>query len=434
MRMYDLINKKKNGEELTREEIDFMIKEYTADAIPDYQVSAMMMAIYFRGMNETETLYLTEAMAKSGNMINLSAIEGIKVDKHSTGGVGDKTSLALAPMVAACGIKVAKMSGRGLGHTGGTIDKLQSFPGFTTEITVDQFIQNVNQIGIAIMGQTNELAPADKKLYALRDVTATVDHMSLIASSIMSKKLAAGADVIVLDVKTGSGAFMKDEKDAVALAEEMYRIGNDAGRKTIALVTDMDQPLGNAVGNSLEVKEAIETLKGNGPADFVELCVALGVQMIIGGGLATDQMEAESKIRATITDGTALKRMADFIAAQGGDADFVYHPEKLPKAEIVEPIIAAECGYIEKIICDEVGLCSLVLGGGRVTKDSEIDLAVGIVLKKKVGDAVKEGEVLADIHGNDAEKVREVKERLLKAYKISSKETRTPVLIKKIIS
>lgn len=433
MRMYDLIQKKKNGGELSRVEIDFMIRDYTNEIIPDYQMSAMMMAIYFRGMNENETLYLTEAMAKSGKMLDLSSIKGIKADKHSTGGVGDKTSLALGPIAAACGIKVAKMSGRGLGHTGGTIDKLESFPGFTTEISIEEFIDNVNKVGIALMGQTNELAPADKSLYALRDVTATVDEMSLIASSIMSKKLAAGADAIVLDVKAGSGAFMKDEKDALALAEEMFRIGNNAGRKTIALVTDMDQPLGFAVGNALEVREAIETLKGRGPADFVELSIALGVKMIIAGGLTSDQAEAEEKIRKVIADGSALKKMADFIAAQGGDADYVYHPEKLPQAKIIEPVPAPESGYIEKIICDEVGHSSLILGGGRTTKDSRIDLAVGIMLTKKVGDYVEAGEVIANIHGNDDEKVNEAKKRLLKAYTISSKAVTPPILIKKII-
>jgi len=434
MRMIDLISKKRNGSELSRDEIEFMIRDYTADIIPDYQMSAMMMAIFFRGMNEAETLYLTEAMARSGDMLNLSGIEGIKVDKHSTGGVGDKTSLALAPMVAACGIKVAKMSGRGLGHTGGTIDKLESFPGFTTDICVDEFIRNVNEIGMAIMGQTSELAPADKKLYALRDVTATVDQMSLIASSIMSKKLAAGADAIVLDVKTGSGAFMKKEADALALAKEMFRIGNNAGRKTIALVTDMDQPLGFAVGNALEVKEAIETLKGNGPKDFVDLCVTLGAQMIIAGGLASDVEVAEEKIRAVISDGSALKMMADFVVAQGGDADYVYHPEKLPLASIIDPVLSVESGYVEKIICDEVGICSLILGGGRETKESVIDLAVGIVLVKKVGDRVEESEVLAYIHGNDGEKVAEAKERLLRAYTVSPECVEAPLMIKKVLT
>lgn len=289
MRMYDLIMKKRNGENLSSEEIEYMIREYTADHIPDYQMSAMMMAIYFQGMNAQETVALTMAMAHSGDMMNLSAIEGVKVDKHSTGGVGDKTSIALTPMVAACGVKIAKMSGRGLGHTGGTIDKLESFAGFTTGITEEHFIRQVNEIGVSIMGQTADIAPADKKLYALRDVTATVDNMSLIASSIMSKKLASGADAIVLDVKTGSGAFMKKEEDSFALAREMVTLGNMAGRKTVAVVSDMDQPLGRAVGNALEVEEAIATLRGEGPEDFMQLCMTLGSYMLVAGGAAADE-------------------------------------------------------------------------------------------------------------------------------------------------
>ncbi len=329
MRMYDLIMKKRNGGKLTKEEIGYMVQGFTAGEIPDYQMSAMMMAVYFMGMDEEETLHLTMAMAHSGDMLDLSGIQGIKVDKHSTGGVGDKTSLALAPMVAACGIKVAKMSGRGLGHTGGTIDKLESFPGFTTEIPEDRFMENVNRIGIAIMGQTADLAPADKKLYALRDVTATVDNMSLIASSIMSKKLASGADAIILDVKSGSGAFMKTEEKARALAEEMVKLGKNAGRRTAAVISDMDQPLGYAVGNALEVKEAIDTLNGNGPADFLELCLTLGSHMVVAGGMAKNTAEAEGKLRQVIADGSALGKLADFVEAQGGDREMVYHPERL---------------------------------------------------------------------------------------------------------
>lgn len=418
MRMYDLIMKKRNGGKLTKEEIYFMIEGYTQGKVPDYQMSAMMMAIYFVGMDEEETLHLTMAMAQSGDMLDLSAIEGIKVDKHSTGGVGDKTSLTLTPMVAACGVKIAKMSGRGLGHTGGTIDKLESFAGFSTEISTDQFIKNVNEIGISIMGQTKDLAPADKKLYALRDVTATVDNMSLIASSIMSKKLAAGADAIVLDVKAGSGAFMKQEADAFALAEEMLRIGKNAGRNMMAVVSDMDQPLGNAVGNALEVKEAIATLKGEGPEDFTKLCKALGSCMLVLGGVAKDEKEAESLIEQVIKNGKALDKLAEFIKAQGGDKEMVYHPELLPKANMIAEVKAEAEGYIQKIVCDEVGICSLILGGGRETKESVIDLSVGIILEKKVGDYVKPGDVLAYIHYNDEEKKDVCKKRLQEAYVI----------------
>ena len=434
MRMYDLIVKKRSGQTLSKEEISFMIKGYTEGSIPDYQMSAMMMAIYFKGMNEEETLQLTISMEKSGELLDLSSIGGIKVDKHSTGGVGDKTSLALTPMVAACGIPVAKMSGRGLGHTGGTIDKLESFPGFSTSLTTAQFIQNVNQIGIAIMGQTIDLAPADKKLYALRDVTATVDNMSLIASSIMSKKLAAGADAIVLDVKTGSGAFMKEEKDAFALAKVMVKIGNGAGRKCVAVVSDMDQPLGFAVGNALEVKEAIATLKGEGPQDFVKLCLTLGTQMLLVGGVAKSEQEAERLLMRTISEGSALKKLAEFVTAQGGNADAVYNPSLLPQASIVEPLLADQDGYINHIACDEVGICSLLLGGGRETKDSKIDLSVGIMLKKKKGEFVKKGEALAEIHANDLQKLKDAQERLRKAYIINAEKPLEAPLIKGVIS
>lgn len=433
MRMYDIIMKKRNGGILTTEEINFFIEGYTKGEIPDYQVSALMMAVYFQGMNETETLALTMAMARSGDMLDLSEIQGIKVDKHSTGGVGDKTSLSLTPMVAACGIPVAKMSGRGLGHTGGTIDKLESFAGFTTGISREQFIENVNNIGISIMGQTADLAPADKKLYALRDVTATVDNMSLIASSIMSKKLAAGADAIVLDVKTGSGAFMQAEADAIALAQEMVKIGNNAGRNTIAVVSDMDQPLGFAVGNALEVKEAIDTLRGEGPADFVELCMTLGSQMLIAGGKAQTDAEAKAMLQRAIEDGSALRKLAEFVEAQGGDSEAVYDTTKLPQASIVEAVAAPESGYIAKIACAEVGICSLILGGGRETKESEIDLAVGIVLTKKVSDKVEKGETIAYIHANDAKKLQVAKERFLQAYTFSETAPEKSVMIKHIL-
>ena len=434
MRMYDIIMKKRNGGELSGEEIRFFIEGYTAGRIPDYQVSALMMAIYFQKMTERETAELTMAMAESGDLLDLSAIAGCKVDKHSTGGVGDKTSLALTPMVAACGIPVAKMSGRGLGHTGGTIDKLESFEGFSTALSREQFIDNVNEIGIAIMGQTADLAPADKKLYALRDVTATVDNMSLIASSIMSKKLAAGADAIVLDVKTGSGAFMKEEADSQALAEEMVKIGKNAGRKTIAVISDMDQPLGRTVGNALEVREAIETLQGKGPDDFVELCLTLGTQMLIAGGKAQDEAQAREMLEERIADGSALKKLAQFVEAQGGDPAAVYNPELLPKAAIVEPISATREGYVQQIACDEIGICSLILGGGRETKESEIDLSVGLVLEKKVGDYVKIGDTLAYIHANDRAKLEAAKTRFYDAYTIGAEEPACRPLIFEVIN
>ena len=401
--------------------------------IPDYQVSALMMAIYFQKMSERETCDLTMAMAKSGDLLDLSRIKGIKVDKHSTGGVGDKTSLALIPMVASCGIPVAKMSGRGLGHTGGTIDKLESFPGFSTALTTEQFIHNVNTVGAAIMGQTADLAPADKKLYALRDVTATVDNMSLIASSIMSKKLAAGADAIVLDVKTGSGAFMKEERDAKALAREMVKIGKNAGRSTIAVISDMDQPLGFAVGNALEVKEAIETLRGNGPDDFTELCLTLGSRMLMAGGAAGNAEEAKEKLQRVIADGSALKKLAEFVEAQGGDKEAVYDTDRLPKASIVCQVPSPQEGYIGHIACDEVGICSLILGGGRETKESRIDLSVGIVLQKKVGDFVSKGEALAVIHANDKGKLKEAEKRFLAACSITRTAPVKKPFIKEII-
>ena len=433
MRMYDLIMKKRNGDALSTEEIEYMIKEYTADHIPDYQMSAMMMAVYFQGMSAQETVALTMAMAHSGDMMNLSAVEGVKVDKHSTGGVGDKTSIALTPMVAACGVKIAKMSGRGLGHTGGTIDKLESFAGFTTGITEEHFIRQVNEIGVSIMGQTADIAPADKKLYALRDVTATVDNMSLIASSIMSKKLASGADAIVLDVKTGSGAFMKKEEDSFALAREMVTLGNMAGRKTIAVVSDMDQPLGCAVGNALEVEEAIATLRGEGPEDFMRLCMTLGTYMLVAGGAAADEEEAREKLERVIADGSALKKLADFVQAQGGDPRAVYDTSLLPKATVVEEIMTPQEGYVSKIDCDEIGICSLILGGGRETKDSEIDLSVGLVLHKKVGDPVKAGEPLATIYANDRNKLALARERFLKAYHFTEQPVRKTELIKGIV-
>ncbi len=433
MRMYDLIMKKKRGEVLTKEEIDSMISEYTNGSIPDYQMSAMMMAICFQGMTPEETKDLTLAMAHSGDMLDLSGIEGIKVDKHSTGGVGDKTSLILGPMVASLGVSVAKMSGRGLGHTGGTIDKLESFTGFSTSLSKKQFIENVNTIHMAIVGQTADLAPADKKLYALRDVTGTVDQLSLIASSIMSKKLASGADAIVLDVKTGDGAFMKTLEDSIALAQAMVSIGELAGRKTTAIISEMDQPLGRAVGNVLEVKEAIETLRGNGPEDLVELVLTLGSYMVMAAEKAESVEAARNKLELSLQDGSAFETFKKFVVAQGGLEEEVLYPEKLPAAKYVEDVICEKTGYIAKIQTEEIGRISLLLGGGRETKESEIDLAVGLILNKKHGDKVAEGEVLATIHANDKGKLEAAKERLRSAYWIVEEEVKKQPVIKAIV-
>ena len=386
MRMYDLILKKRQGKPLTKDEIQWMIREYTDGRIPDYQMSALLMAICFQGLDKEETYELTMAMARSGEMLDLSQIQGIKVDKHSTGGVGDKTSLALTPIVASLGIPVAKMSGRGLGHTGGTIDKLESIPGFSTQLEDDAFEEQVNSIGISIMGQTKDLAPADKLLYALRDVTATVDQISLIASSIMSKKLAAGADAILLDVKTGSGAFMKEESDAIQLAKEMVEIGKSAGRKMTAVITNMDEPLGMAVGNILEVKEAIDTLKGNGPDDFVELIETLASHMLILGGAVKDFDEGLMRVRESIQSGKALDKFKQFVAAQGGDTKYIDHPELFEQADVIEEIRSEQDGFVGSIDAQEMGICSLILGGGRETKESVIDPTVGLVFSKKVAD------------------------------------------------
>ena len=419
MRMYDLILKKKQGGELSTDEIRYMIEGFTEGSIPDYQMSAMTMAICFRGMTPRETVDLTLAMRDSGDVLDLSGIKGVKVDKHSTGGVGDKTSLALTPIIAALGVPVAKMSGRGLGHTGGTIDKLECFDGFTTALSEEQFAGNVNTIGIAIAGQTANLAPADKNLYALRDVTATVDQMSLIASSIMSKKLASGSDAIVLDVKTGNGAFMKKLEDSRALAKEMVSIGTMAGKKTVAVITDMDQPLGRAVGNSLEVREAIDTLRGEGPADFKEVVFALGSQMLMLAGRAADEKEARALMEGVIEDGSALDKFAQFVRAQGGDAAPVYDTSLLPVAGKTLEVTAKESGYVHRILAEDIGIACMTLGGGRETKESAIDLSVGIILEKKNGDAVSDGEVLATIYGNDDAKMQAAYEKIAHAYEIA---------------
>lgn len=434
MRMYDLILKKRQGKPLTKDEIQWMIREYTDGRIPDYQMSALLMAICFQGLDKEETYELTMAMARSGEMLDLSQIQGIKVDKHSTGGVGDKTSLVLTPIVASLGIPVAKMSGRGLGHTGGTIDKLESIPGFSTQLEDDAFEEQVNSIGISIMGQTKDLAPADKLLYALRDVTATVDQISLIASSIMSKKLAAGADAILLDVKTGSGAFMKEESDAMQLAKEMVEIGRSAGRKMTAVITNMDEPLGTAVGNILEVKEAIDTLKGNGPDDFVELIETLASHMLILGGAVKDFDEGLMRVRESIQSGKALDKFKQFVAAQGGDTKYIDHPELFEQADIIEEIRSEQDGFVGSIDAQEMGICSLILGGGRETKESVIDPTVGLVFSKKVADPVKKGDVLATIYGNDEEKVKRAVLHFKENYHIIEEKPTKPIMIREVLS
>ena len=435
MQMTELIAKKRDGGALTTEEIGFMIDGYVRGEIPDYQMSAMCMAILFRGMDDREILDLTMSMMHSGETLDLSPIRGVKADKHSTGGVGDKTSLVLCPMVAACGVKIAKMSGRGLGHTGGTIDKLESFPGFVTGISEERFFENVNRIGIAIAGQTAEVCPADKKLYALRDVTGTVPSIPLIVSSIMSKKLAAGADVIVLDVKCGSGAFMKTAEQARELAEGLTRVGRLAGRKCAAVITDMDEPLGYAVGNALEVKEAIDVLAGRTEAgELKELCLTLGANMLTLSGLAANEAKAREKLEATIADGSALKKLAEMVEAQYGDSRAVYDTSLLPEAAFKREVPSAEGGYVAHIEAEDVGLVSMHLGGGRVTKDSAIDLSVGVMLHKKVGDRVEPGESLATIHASDERKAAEAAELLKKCYTLSQSPVEKAPFIKAVVS
>jgi len=434
MRMYDLIMKKRDGSELTTEEINFFIGGYIDGTIPDYQVSALLMAIYFQKMNKRETKDLTMAMVNSGETIDLSAIKGVKVDKHSTGGVGDTTTLILGPIVAAAGVPVAKMSGRGLGHTGGTIDKLESFEGFDISMSIEKFIKNVNEVKIAIGGQTADLAPADKMLYALRDVTATVDNMSLIASSIMSKKIASGADAIVLDIKTGSGAFMKNEDDAFELAREMVDIGTNVSRNTIGVITDMDQPLGYAVGNALEVKEAIDTLKGVGPKDLTELCLNLGAHMLVLGEKAKDAEQAREMLKDIIKSGKGLAKLRELVVAQGGNPSFVDDPALFPLPNIVEPIISNQVGYVKAIKADDIGRAALALGAGRETKESIIDLSVGIVLHKKIGDFVKKGESIATIYASSYAKQKVSEKMVLGAYEIVQEETIAKPLIKGIVT
>lgn len=432
MRMYDIIKNKRDGGKLSKEEIDFFVKGYTAGEIPDYQASALCMAIYFRGMDDEETTNLTLAIAASGDKVDLSGINGVKVDKHSTGGVGDKTSLIIAPIVASYGVKVAKMSGRGLGHTGGTIDKLEAIDGYKTSIDKKEFFRIVNEVGVSIIGQSGNLAPADKKLYALRDVTATVDSLPLIVSSIMGKKLAAGADCILLDVKTGSGGFMKTLEDSTKLAKSMVEIGHLAGKKVIALITDMDVPLGKAIGNSLEVIEAVETLKGEGPEDLTEICIDIAANMLYMAGKGTVK-ECEALAKKAIADGSALQTLVKMVHAQGGNEKLLLDTSLFKKAAYDYEVKAPKTGYIEHVDTESYGMASLALGAGRAKKEDPIDYSAGITLEKKTGDFVKEGDVIAVLHTNKPESVKEAEERILKATEISSEPVeKKPIILGRI--
>lgn len=433
MRMVDIIEKKRDGQELTKAEINFVITGYTNGTVPDYQMSALAMAIYFKDMTNQEITDLTMAMVESGEQIDLSAIHGIKVDKHSTGGVGDTTTLVLAPLVAAVGVPVAKMSGRGLGHTGGTIDKLEAIKGFNVEISNDEFIQLVNRNQVAVVGQSGDLAPADKKLYGLRDVTGTVDSIALIASSIMSKKIAAGADAIVLDVTTGDGAFMKNEKDAERLAKTMVQIGKLANRQTMAIISDMSQPLGLAIGNSLEVKEAIDALKGEGPADLMEMVYVLGSQMVVLAKQADTLEEARELLKEAIQSGAATTKFKEMIRNQGGDESIVDRPENLPQAEFVIELPSKESGYISEMVADQLGIAAMLLGAGRRTKEDTIDYSVGLMLHKKVGDSVTAGEPLVTVYAN-SQAIDDVKAKIYENIFITKEKVAEPTLIHQIIT
>lgn len=434
MRMVEIIEKKRLGEALSPAEIEFFIQGYTKGEIPDYQVSALLMAIVFQGMTTEEIVALTKSMMHSGDVVDLSKIQGIKVDKHSTGGVGDKTSLVIGPLVASLGAKLAKMSGRGLGHTGGTLDKLESIPGLSIDIDIPRFTKQVNDIGIAIIGQTGQLVPADKKLYALRDVTATVQSMPLISSSIMSKKLASGSDTILLDVKFGSGAFMKTIDDARKLAKTMVAIGNGLHRDTRAMLTDMDQPLGKAVGNILEVKEAIATLHGEGPEDFQELCLTAVAIMLLQAKLVTSLEEGKKQALTNLKNGKAFNKFKEMVAAQGGDVSYLDHPEKFAVAQHIVPVYALEEGYVTHIDSYAIGVGSMELGGGRATKDDLIDYTAGIIVHKKVGDHVKKGDVLAKIHSNlPLEKMKVVEDKVRLAYQLTRKKPALKPVVYEII-
>jgi len=429
MRMYDIIKKKRDGQQLTNEEISYVIENYTNGNIPDYQMSALLMAIYFNNMTEEETVYLTRAMVDSGEKVDLADIKGIKVDKHSTGGVGDTITLVLGPMIAALNIPFVKMSGRGLGHTGGTLDKLESIENFRVNLSKEEFINNVNSINIAICSQTSNIAPADKKLYALRDVTATVDNIPLIASSIMSKKLAIGSDAIILDVKVGKGAFMKSLESALELSKEMVKLGTNYGRETVALLTNMDEPLGKAIGNSLEVKEAIDVLNGNGPKDLYELALELGSILLILAKKANNEEEARMLLEDTINSKLAYKKFIQLVEYQGGNVEQVINPELLPKAKYVIEVKSTKEGYIEEMDAERIGECALRLGAGRETMDSRIDLSAGIVLNKKVGDKVYKGETLAYLHSNDLNKAQEVENEIKDVIKVGNEEVSDKKLI-----
>ena len=429
----DLIEKKKRGGELTEEEIGYIVSGFTDGSIPDNQMSALLMAIVFRGMTGPETTALTMAMAHSGDMVDLSALGPHTADKHSTGGVGDKTSLVLCPMVAACGGKMAKMSGRGLGHTGGTIDKLESFPGFSVSMSGERFLEIADTVGFVIAGQSANLAPADKKMYALRDVTATVNAIPLIVSSIMSKKLASGARTIVLDVKTGSGAFMETEEQAFDLAREMVSVGRNAGRNMAAVVTDMDQPLGFAVGNALEVKEAIAVLRGENVPDLKELCMVLGSQILVRSGLAPDEIEARARLTESIESGAALKKLAEMVSAQGGDSAAVFDTSLLPAAPVQRSVKAPRDGFVTAMEARDIGLVSMHLGGGRASKEDEIDLGVGVVLRAKVNDPVRAGQELAVIHAADEASAAAAEEELLRCYTFGDGPVDRPPFIRGVV-
>lgn len=432
MRMYDIIENKRNGRELSKEEIEFFVKGYTDGTIPDYQASAFCMAVYFKGMTEKETVILTESMANSGDTVDLSMFGSLSADKHSTGGVGDKTSLIVAPIAASLGAKVAKMSGRGLGHTGGTVDKLESIPGYKTTLSEDEFLSQVEKTGIAIIGQSGNLTPADKKLYALRDVTATVDSIPLIVSSIMSKKIAAGSKNIVLDVKCGSGAFMKTLKDAEILANEMVKIGNSCGRNTAALITDMDRPLGSAVGNSLEVIEAVKVLKGEVENDLKEVCLSLAAKLI-SLVLSLSYEESLKRVTDALESGKAYCKMKEWISAQGGDAAFIDNTELFEKAEYSYEILSDSDGYISAMDTEKIGLSSVILGAGRASKEDKIDFSAGIIIDKKTGDKIKKGEKIATLFTNNETSLQDAEKTYLSALTVSAEEPEEKPLIYKII-